>query len=113
MLNDAKILAAIGFDDDHITLRNDETGVVKKIEDSNARAFEGDDVKHLAWTTGGEWHAGSAVGVESPLVRLKSNVRDLVAFWESEGLARVGCVGGGIRFVAVHAMHIGVVVADV
>lgn len=54
VLNDAKILAAISYNDDHVAFSDDEAGVVEKVEDSDTRALERDDVEHLARAAAGD-----------------------------------------------------------
>lgn len=113
VLDHAKVLAAISFDDDHVALRDDETSVVEKIEDANARALEGNDVEHLARTAGGERRAGGTVGAQGAFVGLESDVRDLVALRQGEGLAHICSVSGVVGVVSVDTVHGRVVVVDV
>ena len=40
MLNNAKVLATVGFDDDHVAFGHNEPSVVQEVEDSDARALE-------------------------------------------------------------------------
>jgi hypothetical protein len=115
VLHDAKVLATISLNNDHVAFSDDEAGVVKEVKDADARALERYNVEHLARAAAGKGHADRTVGVHGTFVRFKGDVRHLVAFRERERLA--GVVGGGIAgvviVVAVDAVHVGVVVVDV
>lgn len=70
MLHRAKVLAAIGFDDDNVAFLDEKASIIEQVEDVYARAFETDNVELFAWT----------VWICAPKINCKQMLADIYQF---------------------------------